>query len=178
MAKIGIFFGSDTGNTRRIAKMIADKLGDAAAKPVNVNKCSAEDWLQYDSLIIGSPTYGDGELPGLSAGLENESWEEFLPKLEGADLSGKTIAIFGLGDQVSYADNFVDAMGFIYDVVTDCGAKVVGAWDTDGYEFNASKGVLDDGKFIGLVLDQDNQKELSEMRVDSWLEEIKPALLG
>lgn len=178
MAKVGIFFGSDTGNTRRIAKTIADKLGDAASKPVNVNRCSAEDWLQYDALIIGSPTYGDGELPGLSAGLENESWEEFLPKLAGADLSGKTVAIFGLGDQESYPDNFVDAMAYIYDSVTDCGAKVVGAWDTDGYTFNASKAILEDGKFLGLVLDQDNQKELSDMRIDTWLEDIKAVMLA
>lgn len=85
MAKVGIFFGTDTGNTRKFAKTIASKLGDVADKPVNINKASVDDLLAYDVLILGSPTYGEGELPGLSAGHDNESWEEFLPTLAGAD---------------------------------------------------------------------------------------------
>ncbi|MCO6062464.1 flavodoxin domain-containing protein, partial [Pseudomonas sp. MOB-449] len=84
---------------------------------------------------IGTPTLGDGELPGLSADCENESWEEFLPKLEGVDLSGKTVAIFGLGDQVGYPKEFLNAMGILYDFVVERGATVVGAWPTEGYEF-------------------------------------------
>ncbi len=176
MAKIGIFFGTDTGNTRKIAKSLAKKLGDAADAPVNVNKAAIEDLLKYDSLILGSPTLGDGELPGLSAGGENESWEEFLPNLKGVDLTGKTIALFGLGDQEGYPDNFVDALGIIHKRVKAEGATVVGEWPTDGYDFKKSKAVVD-GKFVGLVLDLDNQKDLTDERVDAWLELVKPALL-
>ena len=175
MAKVGIFFGTDTGNTRKVAKKIATQLGETIAdKPVNIQKASVDDLLAYDVLILGSPTYGDGELPGLTSGAQAESWEEFLPTLAGTDFSSKTIALFGLGDQAGYADNFVDAIGIIYDAFSDCGAKFIGFTSCDGYEFNRSKAQLDD-KFVGLVLDEDCQKELSEQRLNDWLSAISSA---
>ncbi len=175
MAKVGIFFGTDTGNTRKVAKAIAKQIGDEiAAKPVNINKAGVDDLLAYDVLILGTPTYGEGELPGLSSGATAESWEEFLPNLAGADFSGKTIVLYGLGDQVGYPGHFVDAMGMLYDAFCDCGANFIGFTSTEGYEFDRSKAQLDD-RFVGLVLDEDNQKELSEARLNTWLDAIAPA---
>lgn len=174
MAKVGIFFGTDTGNTRKFAKAIATKLGDKADKPVNINKASVDDLLAYDVLIVGSPTYGEGELPGLSAGHDNESWEEFLPTLSGADFSGKTVALYGLGDQEGYPGHFVDALGFLYDAFADAGATIVGMTSPEGYNFKKSKALLGD-QFVGLALDEDNQKELSEGRLNAWLESIASA---
>ncbi len=168
MNKIGIFFGTDTGNTRRIAKDIAKILGAIAAKPVNVRTASVEDMLAYDILILGTPTYGEGQLPGLSTGNTTESWEEFLPKLAGADFRGKKVAIYGLGNQKAYPDEFVDAMFYLYDQFTQCNATVIGEWATEGYHFKNSKAVID-GQFVGLVLDQENQKDLSAERLDTWL---------
>jgi flavodoxin I len=176
MANIGIFFGTDTGRTRLLAKQIAKKLGDAAAAPVNVGRTTLADFLAYESLILGSPTLGDGELPGLSTGLSQPSWEEFLPQLAGADLSGKVIAIYGLGDQKKYPDEFVDAIGIIHDVAVAAGARVVGRWPTAGYEFKASLAV-DGEHFFGLAIDQINQPVLTEERVNSWLAQITPELL-
>ncbi len=176
MAKVGIFFGTDTGNTRKVAKAIHKQLGDAIAdKPVNIQKASVDDLLAYDILLLGSPTYGDGELPGQTSGNDNESWEEFLPTLSGTDFSGKTIALFGLGDQVGYGDNFVDALGFLFDAFSDVGAKFIGFTSTQGYEFKRSKAVLGD-QFVGLVLDEDNQKELSDDRLKDWLDSLAPSL--
>lgn len=173
--KIGIFFGSDTGNTRKVAKTIAKKLGDAADSPVDVKKASIDDLLKYDALILGTPTLGDGELPGLSAGGSEESWEEFLPQLKGASLSGKTVALFGLGDQEAYGHEFVDALILLYNVVVDSGAKVIGFWPTAGYSFEKSDSIID-GKFVGLVLDHENQSDLTDERLDEWLAAIKPEL--
>ncbi len=102
MAKIGIFFGSNTGNTRKIAKLIKKRFDDELMdKPINVNRVTAEEFSAYDLLILGTPTLGEGELPGLSADCENESWEEFLTKIEDVDFSGKTVALYGLGDQAA-----------------------------------------------------------------------------
>lgn len=174
MAKIGLFFGTDTGKTRKVAKMIKKKFDDdLMASPVNVNRSSAEEMAAYDYLILGTPTLGEGLLPGLSADCENESWEEFLPQIEDMDFSGKTVAIFGLGDQVGYGEEFVDAMLELYEFVTEKGGKVVGAWPTDGYEFEHSEAVID-GKFVGLALDLDNQQGLTEERLDAWLKLIAP----
>ena len=176
MASIGIFFGTDTGRTRLLAKQIAKKLGDAAAAPVNVGRTTLADFLAYDALILGSPTLGAGELPGLSTGLTQASWEEFLPQLASADLTGKVIAIFGLGDQKKYPDEFVDAIGLIHDVVVAAGARVIGRWPVAGYEFNISQ-AQDGEHFLGLAIDQINQPLLTEERVDSWLAQITPELL-
>ena len=166
MTKIGVFFGTDTGNTRRVAKDITTALG--ATKAVNVRNATVADMLAYDILILGTPTYGEGLLPGLSTGNATESWEEFLPTLAGQNFSGKKVAIYGLGNQKSYPDEFVDAMFYLYEQFKQCGATLIGAWGTDGYHFQASKAVID-GRFIGLALDQENQKDLTPERLDAWL---------
>ncbi|OTE98108.1 flavodoxin [Crenothrix sp. D3] len=169
MTKVGIFFGTDTGNTRRIAKDISTALGSTiAAKPVNVRNATVSDMLMYDVLILGTPTYGEGVLPGLSTGNATESWEEFLPTLAGQDFSGKKVAIYGLGNQKSYPNEFVDAMFYLYEQFEQCNATLIGAWATDGYEFKASKAVVNE-QFIGLVLDQENQKDLTPDRLNAWL---------
>ena len=161
MAKVGVFFGTDTGNTRRIAKDITTALGSAiAAKPVNIRNAEVADLQAYDTLILGTPTYGEGQLPGLSTGNATTSWEEFLPKLAGQDFSGKKVAIYGLGNQKSYPEEFVDAMFYLYEQFKQCGATLIGAWDTEGYNFKSSKAVVD-SRFVGLALDQENQKELT-----------------
>ncbi len=172
MTKVGIFFGTDTGNTRRIAKNIADVLTTAvAAKPVNIRNASVSSLLDYDMLILGTPTYGEGQLPGLTTGNATESWEEFLPKMAGLDLNGKKVAIYGLGNQKGYPGEFVDAMYYLYEQFKQCGATMIGAWDTAGYNFKASKAVVD-GHFIGLALDQENQKDLTSARLDQWLNHL------
>ena len=176
MAKIGIFFGTDTGRTRLIAKQIAKKLGDVAAPPVNIGRTARADFLAYDALIIGSPTLGDGELPGLSTGLAQPSWEEFLPQLAGADLAGKVVAIYGLGDQIKYPGEFVDAIGLLHAALRAGGATLIGRWPIAGYAFTASQAARDE-YFLGLALDQINQASLTEQRIDAWLAQIRPALL-
>lgn len=184
MAKIGIFFGTDTGRTRLIAKQIAKKLEarrpGLVAAPVNIGRTSLADFLACDAYILGTPTLGAGELPGQSTGLSQPSWEEFLPQLTGSDLAGKTVAIYGLGDQKKYPDEFVDAIGLLHAAVSACGARVVGCWPTDGYEYTNSQAVdSDDGDsyFLGLALDQINQPLLTEARLDEWLAQIDSELL-
>ena len=172
MARIGVFYGSNTGNTRRVAKMIKKRFDDdTMADPMNINKASAEDLAAYSLLILGTPTLGDGQLPGKSADCENESWEEAIEQLEDLDLSGKTVALFGLGDQVGYPNEFVDGLGELHEFVVDRGGRVVGSWPTEGYAFKRSRAVAD-GSFVGLVLDLDNQKDETESRVDAWLRSI------
>ena len=176
MAKTGIIFGTDTGKTRKVAKLIYSKLDDASvSKPININRCTVEELLEYDNLIIGTPTLGEGALPGLSVDCESESWEEIAAELEDADFTGKTIALFGLGDQEGYPDEFVDALGELYEIFSAAGATIIGRWPSDGYQFNNST-ALDGDEFVGLVLDLDNQAELTDNRITEWLGIIKPAL--
>lgn len=177
MTKIGIFFGTETGTTRLIAKKIQKKLGDdIAAKPLNVNRISPEELRQYDALILGTPSYGVGELPGRSAGCQESNWEEFLALAGDMDLAGKRIALFGLGAQERYADRFASSLIRLFRVFQGCGAEIVGSWSTEGYVFEHSDAVVD-GRFVGLVIDQRTQGMLTEQRIDTWLEQVKPLLL-
>lgn len=175
MAKIGIIFGSDTGYTRKAAKLMAKKLGKEIApnKPVNINRVSVEEFLAYENLILGTPTYGEGVLPGKDTGIEAGSWAEFLPQLEANSMSGKKVALFGFGDQIKYTDRYVSAMGTLHDALVDKGAVVIGRWPTEGYEFEKSNAVRD-GRFVGLALDDKNQSVQTSQRVGQWLEMIQP----
>lgn len=174
MSRIGIFFASSTGNTRRIAKLIKKRYDiDTMADALNVNKATPDLVAGYTQLIFGTSTLGGGQLPGLSTDCMGGGWEEFLPQLKDVDFTGKTVALFGLGDQDKYPEEFVDALGEIYRFVAARGAKVVGRWPADGYDFIASKALIDD-EFVGLVLDQENQKNLTDERLNAWLELIAP----
>ena len=182
MARIGIFFGTDSGSTRlvakKIAKQIKERLGDGvAAKPVNVNRATPEDLCGYQALILGTPTYGDGVLPGVANGTEDASWLEFLPGLMGRDFRGVRIALYGLGDQETYPRHFCDAMAELHGFFAATGAELVGGCPSEGYAFTRSKAVVE-GRFIGLALDQHLQHLLTDERIAAWLDAVLPLLLA
>jgi flavodoxin I len=182
MKPIGIFFGTDSGTTRLIAKKIMrnlkNRLGDeCVASPLNVNRINPVDLISYDSLILGTPTYGEGVLPGLDSKNTAESWLEFLPQLQDIDFTGKRIALYGLGDQELYPGHFLDAMMDLYEFFSAAGAKLIGSASTEGFEFIHSRAITD-GKFIGLALDQHLQHLLTDQRIDDWLDQVLPLLIG
>ncbi|MBP5365093.1 MAG: flavodoxin [Bacteroidales bacterium] len=165
MKKTIIIYGSTTGNAASAAQAIAAKLSGCDIK--DAAEATTDDLEGYDNLILGSSTWGDGEL--------QDDWYGFLPKLGTVDLSAKTVAVFGVGDQYSYSTTYVNAMGELYDAAKAAGAKIVGATATDGYSFDTSTAVRD-GKFVGLALDYDNQSDLSDSRIDAWVKQILPEL--
>jgi len=169
MPGIGLFFDTDTGNTRKVAKMI-NKLFDADQLDLkNIVKVEMEDFNKYNAYIIGTPTLGEGELP--------ENLDSFFPNFDEIDFAGKTVALFGLGDQEEYGHEFVDAMGILYEKLEDQGASFIGTWSTDGYEYEISRAEIETGEFVGLVIDQDNQSGQTKERVEKWVEQIKPDIL-
>ena len=168
MAKIGLFYDTDTGNTRKVAKMISKLFDDGDIDMKSITKLEPGDFDNYSAFILGTPTLGEGELP--------ENWDVFLPELDAMDFSGKTIALFGLGDQEEYAHEFVDGLGILFEKFEELGASFIGFWPTDGYEYDYSRGELDE-EFAGLVIDQDNQSDLTKERVETWVAMVKPALL-
>ena len=165
MKKIGLFYGSSTGNTEDMATEIKNSLSDLDITMHNVAQSTNDEMTKYDALIIGTSTWGDGDL--------QDDWEDYISNLDNAQLSGKTIALFGLGDQEEYPDHFLEAMGIIYEKVISLGANVVGSFPTDGFEFDASSAVVDD-MFVGLALDEDNQDDQSKARIKSWCDSIRP----
>ncbi len=168
MSKIGIFYASSTGNTKDMASLIKEKFSQADVTLYNVADCEDDAMKEYEFIIMGTSTWGEGDL--------QDDWEDYLSNIADTDFSSKTVAFFGLGDQEEYCDNYTDAMGILYDEVAKQGANIVGSWETDGYDFEESNS-LRDGKFVGLALDEDNQDELSEQRVTTWVEQISPSFI-
>lgn len=162
---IGLFYGSTNGNTQEAAEKITANLG---AELYDVGKLKdGEVFKKYDCLIFGTSTWYDGEL--------QDDWDSYLKELKKSDLSGKKIALFGLGDQEGYGSDFVSGMRILYDAIIMQGGTVIGAWEDSGYSYEDSAAVID-GKFIGLALDEDNQSELSDGRITRWCAQIKETL--
>lgn len=178
MSKIGIFFGTETGTTRLIAKKLYKLLGsDLADKPINVNRIEPDDMLRYDLLILGTPSYGEGDIPGKSAGCLEPNWEEFLAKMPAQpDFNGKRIAFFGLGAQERYSERFASSLIALYRLFESWGATIVGDWPNEGYEFEHSASLVN-GRFVGLIIDQRTQSMYTDERLSRWAEQIRPALL-
>ncbi|MBC6475411.1 MAG: flavodoxin FldA [Hormoscilla sp. GM102CHS1] len=165
MAKIGLFYGTQTGNTESAAQEIQKEFGGEDVVALHdMAEVEDSDFGNYQYIIIGCPTWNVGELQA--------DWEGYFDELDNIDFSGKKVAYFGPGDQVGYADNFLDAIGILEEKISSLGGTTVGYWPTDGYEYSESK-ALRDGKFVGLALDDDNQSELTETRIKTWVAQIK-----
>lgn len=159
---VAVVFGSAMGNTEGAAEKIAEALG---AELLNIADVDADKLNSYDKLVCGTSTWGSGDL--------QDDWEAF--DFSGLSLSGKTVAVFGMGDSSSYSDTFCDGMGKLAEALKAAGAKVVGAVSVDGYDYEASEAVVD-GKFVGLALDNDNQEDLTDERIANWVAQIKAEL--
>lgn len=164
MNKTVVIYGSSTGTCQAIAEKLAARLNATAIDVQNLDDGLIEE---NTNLIIGTSTWGDGEL--------QDDWYAGLKLLQSADLKGKTIALFGCGDSVSYSDTFVSALGVLYNGLKDSGAVFVGRVPVDGYDFTGSEAVVD-GEFVGLPLDEVNEDDKTDERIDSWLESIKDKL--
>ena len=158
---VAVVYGSAMGNTEGAAKLIAEKLG--VSDVLNIADTDASKLNSYDKLVIGTSTWGSGDL--------QDDWDAF--DFGGLKLHGKTVAVFGMGDSESYSDSFCSGMGKLAAKLKEAGANIVGAVSTEGYSFEASEAV-ENGNFVGLALDNDNQEDQTESRIDAWVAKIKP----
>ncbi|TKX30574.1 flavodoxin FldA [Campylobacter estrildidarum] len=157
---VAVIYGSAMGNTEGAANTIASKLG--ISDVLNIADIDAAKINSYDKLICGTSTWGSGDL--------QDDWDGF--DFSGLSLSGKTVAVFGMGDSESYSDTFCGGMGKLAENLKNAGANLVGEVSTDGYTFESSDAVVG-GKFVGLALDNDNQEDQTEARIDAWIEQIR-----
>jgi len=164
MAKIGLFYGSTTGNTEKVAELIRKMLGEDEVDIYNVDTAELMDVQKYPYLIFGVSTWGVSDL--------QDDFEDFLEILEKVDFTGKKVALFGLGDQSTYFDSFVDAMGVLYNWLKKKGIIVVGSVSREGYSFTSSMALVK-GKLIGLALDEEYESNLTGERVKVWVESLR-----
>ncbi|MFA5632833.1 MAG: flavodoxin FldB [Porticoccaceae bacterium] len=164
-AEIGLFYGSSTCYTEIAAEKICQRLGAARVDIFNIADTPVEYLENYRYLILGIPTWDYGEL--------QEDWEAVWDDLDTLDLSGTTVALYGLGDQEGYPEWFQDALGYLWAKVVNQGATCVGLWPVAGYRFEESKALTADGShFVGLALDEETEFELSETRLAQWCDQV------
>ncbi|NJO89578.1 MAG: flavodoxin [Chloroflexia bacterium] len=169
MDKIALLYAPAKGRTEKVAKMICEKIGNEKFDLILINEQTEPDLLKnYKKIIFGISTVGRDSW---DAKYTKIGWDLFLPKLYEYDFSKKTVAIFGLGDHLLYANNFVDAMGALGKVVEKNGANLVGKCSQEGYTFSESEALVDD-TFLGLPIDEDNEEELTDERLTNWLKTI------
>ena len=163
--KIGLFYGSTTCYTEIAAEKIQDTIGSDLVELHNIKDMALVNCLDYEFIIFGISTWDYGEL--------QEDWESIWLDINALDFNGKTVALYGMGDQIGYTDWFQDALGMLHEQVIAQGASLIGYWPNQGYEFAASKALTEDkAHFVGLSLDEDNQYDLSEDRINQWCEQI------
>ena len=163
--KIGLFYGSTTCYTEMAAEKMRAIIGDDLLDIHNVKETPLSLMSDYDLLILGISTWDFGEI--------QEDWNELWDQIDGVPLNGKSVALFGLGDQEGYGEWYLDAMGLLHDEIKTTGANIIGYWPVEGYTFEASKALTEDGtQFVGLALDEDSQYELSDERIATWIEQV------
>lgn len=163
--KVGLFYGSDTGITEEVTNEIVDIMTYWEIDVKEADTMSIEDFAPYKYILLGLSTWYDGDL--------QSDWENFFDDFQKIDFTGKKVAIYGLGDQVGYAEYFVDGIGILAKTVIENGGEVVGHWKNEGYDFTESKALLNDDTFYGLALDNDNEPELTQERLEAWLKIVK-----
>ncbi len=163
--KIGLFYGSTTCYTEMAAEKIRALIGPELVDLHNIKDVPLTLMQEYDILILGISTWDFGEL--------QEDWESRWEDIQDVQLEGRIIALFGMGDQLGYGEWYQDALGLLHDQLVPKGVKLVGYWPNEGYEFDASKALIDDGRhFVGLALDDANQYDQTESRIEQWVDQI------
>ena len=165
MKKIGLFYGPLGGSTEKVAKKVANAIGTENVDLIPAKDSKVADIEKYENVIFGLSTVGKETWESDKSA---NDWDVFLPEVEKVDFSNKAIAMFGLGDQISYDLHFVDSLGIVANKILPKGANIVGRVDTESYDFRESLAVID-GKFIGLPVNEDFEPELTDERITSWV---------
>ncbi|MGB6129744.1 MAG: flavodoxin [Psychrilyobacter sp.] len=162
MNKIGLFYGTTGGRTTGIVDEFDFNLRDEVEIFDVAN--GIEKIKEFENLILVTPSYGFGELEA--------HWEAVIEDFKKIDLNGKTLALVGLGSQTTFGESFVGALEILYKIIIKNGGKIIGLTSTDGYHFEECDAIIE-GKFMGLVLDEENQDDMTPDRIYDWLEVIK-----
>ena len=170
LKKIALIYSTESAGTEVVGSKVCSALRGMGLTTtmMNINDLKPSALRSMQLIVMGAPTYADDEV--------SDDWAAYEYQLRGLDLTGKVVALYGLGDQLQYPDSFLDSMGGVYRCVRSSGAEVIGEWPTIGYRFNKSKAVSEDGSmFFGLALDEPNQALLTDYRIANWVAYISYA---
>lgn len=163
MKHIGIIYGSDTGATEDVTRVMVDMF-EHEVELIEVCDAEVADFSRFDLVILGLSTWYDGDLQSY--------WEDYYETFKTIDFKGQIVAIFGLGDQHGYGEYFIDGVGILAEVVLENGGTLIGHWPANDYEHTESKALMDEQTFYGLALDEDNEQDLTEDRLKRWIAQL------
>ncbi|REE83956.1 flavodoxin I [Paenibacillus taihuensis] len=94
-ANILMIYASMTGNTEDMADLIGEGIREAGGTLTvqMVMDASAASLADYDGVVLGAYTWGDGELP--------DEFPSFYEEMDQLQLSGVKAAVFGSCDSES-----------------------------------------------------------------------------
>lgn len=149
-----------------MAFRVAKALGVEIADVHDVASTAPSVLGDYDVLVLGTSTWGAGDL--------QDNWEDFIAGASELYLKGKKVAIFGCGDE-NMSDTFCSGMGKIYNRMKDTGAEFIAPYNADGYNYSHSEAEVD-GVFVGMPIDEVNHSDLTDGKIAEWTELIKKAI--
>lgn len=172
MSKIALIYWPEGGNVETVADKFVTRFDANTVVKMSLGKLDTSLLQECDHWIVGGSTVGSHVWEDVN---DSNKWNDFFLLLDTLDMTKKTVGFYGLGDHVLYPNHFVDGLGILQEEFESRNAKIIGHWPVKGYDFNESDGVKND-MFFGLALDQDNDKDLTDKRIDEWLQTIKPKL--
>jgi flavodoxin I len=168
MKRTAIFYGPVGGKTEKIAERLREMIGRDRCDLIKVRDSDRKTIGKYDNIIFGTSTIGMETWDGEQV---RSGWFTFIHELAEAELKGRKIALFGLGDHIRYAGHFVDAIGEIYEILQKKGVDTIGKVDPAEYQFSDSK-ALAGGMFVGLPIDEEFEADKSEERMRKWVDTL------
>ncbi len=172
MGKYGIFVGTAGGTSMKVADALAEAFNIDEEDIINMEDDFddvEEQLLAYDVLFLGSSTWGQGDL--------HFSWVDPILEIEDEeiDFSGKTVAFFGAGDCKKHGEHFCSALGKLHKTFTGAGAKAIGVVPKEDYIYEFSLAEMDN-KLCGLAIDEHNESDKSDERIERWICILKSEL--
>ena len=164
MAVVGLFYGSDTGNTENIAKMIQKQLGNDLIDIRDICPKVAKKILKHTISYFSVFRLGITVKHKLTGMIFSQRQKKSILQINSQVFSAVAIKKTML----------IISVMLSAPCVTSQNRTAQSLWVTGqlGYTFEASKALLEDGTFIGLCIDEDRQPELTAERVEKWCKQI------
>ena len=170
MSKTVLFFSPEGGNVNSVANKLGELIGNEKVDIIPVKEAEKGDVDKYNKIILVGSTVGADHW---NNEIIVDEWSEFFTKIEEISFEKKKVAIVGLGNCVLYPEHFADGMAVLYERIIKQKGRPLGFVDAEGYDFEDSEALNDDGLFCGLAIDEDNEAELTTERLEKWISILK-----
>lgn len=117
MAKIILIYASMSGNTEMMTEAVSDgvrEMGEDLTVIDIMDGPVANELEDYDGVLLGAYTWGDGELP--------DDFLDFYDEMDSINLTGKKAAVFGSCD--SAYPHYGAAVDILMEKLNERGAEV------------------------------------------------------